>query len=147
MYIAFEEPPLLDGGKEACPEWITALYRMGEKLTITAHAGWYSPETTNFSLKRKSADSTHEFTRTSRDVRQISAATEAWRPLLRLLRYEPRGHLTWWGCLNPVLTFAEHLLCHVQLLAQLSYTKGFCTVAISLLPRSCWSSRTLFTPT
>jgi len=34
MYIAFEEPPLLDGGKEACPEWITALYRMGEKLTI-----------------------------------------------------------------------------------------------------------------
>jgi len=85
---------------------IAALYHMGEKLTITTNAGWFSPETTNFSALWKSADSAHEFTRTTWDVKQISAATEAWRAILHLLRYEPRGRLTWRGCLNPALTFS-----------------------------------------
>jgi len=34
----------------------------------------------------------------------LSPATEAWRTALRLLKFEPHGHLTWLGWLHPGLT-------------------------------------------
>jgi len=67
---------------------IAALYHMGEKLTMTITQVILTQKYELFS-KWKSAD--RQFTRTSRDIRHISAASETWRTLLRLFAYEAGG--------------------------------------------------------
>jgi len=55
-YTGLEEPLLFHAGKEARPEWITAIdchnhspISQGRKAYNNYNAGWFSPATTNFS--------------------------------------------------------------------------------------------------
>ena len=113
-----EEPLLFHAGRKASLEWSTTWVKYspwlpqsqpymhtGEKTHNNNNTWWFSPETIHFSPQWKSADSEHEVTHTSRDVRQTSLATEGWRALLRFPARKPPGHVTWQGWINPGLTF------------------------------------------